>query len=223
MATIPGDSWFSRFLYTGIVALAYYAGAKMGLAYAVVGGAISLVWPSSGIALVAVLALGNEVAPGIAIGSFLANVSGGVPLPVAAVIGTGSMIAPLSAAIVLTRATRFQITLDRVNDVLAFIGFAALMSTAVSALVGTTALLGGGLVPATGYVAAFLTWWLGDMMGVLVVAPPLFSFLTYSNPVHSAGHFMEACALTIATFWVSYKSRRAKLQAFRNGNSKSCT
>ncbi|MDR3097882.1 MAG: MASE1 domain-containing protein [Paraburkholderia sp.] len=135
MATIPGDSWFSRFLYTGIVALANYAGAKMGLAYAVVGGAISLVWPSSGIALVAVLALGNEVAPGIAIGFFLANVSGGVPLPVAAVIGTGSMIAPLSAAIVLTRATRFQITLDRVNDVLAFIGFAALMSTAVSALV----------------------------------------------------------------------------------------
>jgi two-component system, NarL family, sensor histidine kinase FusK len=205
MATIRGNSSFSRrFLYTGIVALAYYAGAKIGLAYAVVGGAISLVWPSSGIALVAVLTLGPAVAPGIAIGSFLANVSGGVPVAVAAAIGTGSMMAPLSAAIVLKRATRFQITLDRINDVLAFVGLAAVMSTAISALVGTTALLVGGLVPGAGYFAAFLKWWLGDMMGVLVVAPPLFSFLTYANPIRSAEQIMEACALAIATFWVSY-------------------
>ncbi|MPW19379.1 sensor histidine kinase [Paraburkholderia sp. CNPSo 3157] len=204
MGTIRGNSRFSLFLHTGIVALAYYAGARIGLAYAVVGGAISLVWPSSGIALVALLALGFRVAPGIAIGSFLANVSGGVPVAVAAMIGTGSMVGALTAAIVLSRATRFQITLDRINDVLAFIGVAAVMSTAVSALVGTTALLGGGLVPVTQYVAAFLKWWLGDMMGVLVVAPPLFSFLTYSNPVRSAEQAIEACGLTIATFWVSY-------------------
>ncbi|MEM5388506.1 MASE1 domain-containing protein [Paraburkholderia phymatum] len=204
MDTIRGNSRFKLFLHIGIAALAYYAGAKTGLAYAVVGGAISLVWPSSGIALVALLALGFRVAPGIAIGSFLANVSGGVPVAVAAVIGTGSMVGTLTAAIVLSRATRFQITLDRVNDVLAFICVAAVMSTAVSALVGTTALLGGGLVPATQYVTAFLKWWLGDMMGVLVVAPPLFSILTYSNPVRSAEHAIEACALTIATFWVSY-------------------
>jgi signal transduction histidine kinase len=204
MVIIRGNSRFSLFLYTGIVALAYYAGAKLGLAYAVVGGAISLVWPSSGIALVALLTLGLAVAPGIAIGSFLANVSGGVPVAVAAVIGTGSMVGALTATILLNRATRFQITLDRINHVLAFVGLAAVTSTAVSALVGTTALLGGGLLPVTEYVTAFLKWWLGDMMGVLVVAPPLFSFLTYSNPVHSVGQTIEACGLTIATFWVSY-------------------
>ena len=204
MITIRDTSRSSLCLYSGIVALAYFAGAKLGLSYAVVGGAISLVWPSSGIALVALLALGIAVAPGIAIGSFLANVSGGVPAAVAAAIGVGSMVAPLGAAILLNRATRFQITLDRINDVLAFIGLAAVMSPAVSALVGTTALLGGGLVPVTGYVAAFLKWWLGDMMGVLVVAPTLFSVLTFSNPVCSAERTMEACGLIVATCWVSY-------------------
>ncbi|MEX3950801.1 MASE1 domain-containing protein [Paraburkholderia sp. EG287B] len=204
MATIRDTSRFGLFLYTGMVALAYFAGAKLGLSYAVVGGAISLVWPSSGIALVALLALGIEVAPGIAVGSFLANVSGGVPAAVAAAIGIGSMAGPLTAALLLNRATRFQITLARINDVLAFIALAAVTSTAVSALVGTTALLGGGLVPAAGYPAAFLKWWLGDMMGVLVVAPALFSFLTYSNPLRSARRIMEACGLIAATFWVSY-------------------
>ncbi|MCP3715132.1 MASE1 domain-containing protein [Paraburkholderia sp. CNPSo 3281] len=204
MAAIRDTSRFSLFLHTGMVALAYFAGAKLGLSYAVVGGAISLVWPSSGIALVALLALGVGVAPGIVVGSFLANVSGGVPAAVAAAIGIGSMAGPLMAALLLNRATRFQITLERINDVLAFIALAAVMSTAVSALVGTTALLGGGLVPVAGYAAAFLKWWLGDMMGVLVVAPALFSFLTYSNPLRSAQRIMEACGLIAATFWVSY-------------------
>ncbi|MCX5542763.1 MASE1 domain-containing protein [Paraburkholderia sp. CNPSo 3076] len=193
-----------RQVLRSLVALAYFAGAKLGLSYAVVGGAISLVWPSSGIALVALLALGVGVAPGIVVGSFLANVSGGVPAAVAAAIGIGSMAGPLTAALLLNRATRFQITLERINDVLAFIALAAVMSTAVSALVGTTALLGGGLVPVAGYAAAFLKWWLGDMMGVLVVAPALFSFLTYSNPLRSAQRIMEACGLIAATFWVSY-------------------
>jgi two-component system, NarL family, sensor histidine kinase FusK len=204
MVSIRGNSRFRLLLLTGIVALAYYAGAKFGLGYAVVAGAVSLVWPSSGIALVALLALGFDVAPGIAIGSFLANVSGGVPVAVSAAIGTGSMIAALTAAVLLKRVVRFQIALDRINDVLAFIGLAAVMSTAISASIGATALLLGGLIPAEGYVAAFLKWWLGDMMGVLVVAPPLFSFLTFSNPVRSAKQAIEASGLTVATLWVSY-------------------
>ncbi|HEX7908833.1 MAG TPA: MASE1 domain-containing protein [Paraburkholderia sp.] len=204
MVTIRVNSRTSLFLYTGIVALAYYAGARLGLAYAVVGGAISLVWPSSGIALVALLALGFAVAPGIAIGSFLANLSAGVPAGVAALIGTGSMIGALTAAFLLKRVARFRITLNRIHDVLAFIGLAAVLSTAISALFGMTALHGAGLVPRAEYGAAFLKWWLGDMMGVLVMAPPLLSFLTYSNPVRSMRQTAEACGLTISTFWVSY-------------------
>ena len=204
MVTIRVNSRTSLFLYTGIVALAYFAGARLGLAYAVVGGAISLVWPSSGIALVALLALGFAVAPGIAIGSFFANLSAGVPAGVAALIGTGSMIGALTAAFLLKRVARFRITLNRIHDVLAFIGLAAVLSTAISALFGMTALRGANLVPPAEYGAAFLKWWLGDMMGVLVMAPPLLSFLTYSNPVRSRQQTAEACGLTISTFWVSY-------------------
>ncbi len=74
--------------------MAYYASAKLGLAYAVVGGAVSLVWPSSGVALVALLVMGFSAAPGIAIGSLLANISVGVPLPMAALIGLGATLQP---------------------------------------------------------------------------------------------------------------------------------
>jgi len=204
MVIIRRNSKLSLFVQTVFVALAYYTGAKLGLAYAVVGGAVSLVWPSSGIALVAVLTMGSTVAPGIAVGSALANMSVGVPLPVAAVIGLGATTAALTAAALLERVARFQITLDRIKDVLAFIILAATASTAISALVGATALLGGGLVQTTEYGSAFLKWWLGDMLGVLVVTPPLLALLTYPNPVSSATQTLEACGLTVAIFSVSY-------------------
>ncbi|WP_424783733.1 MASE1 domain-containing protein [Paraburkholderia sp.] len=120
----------------------------------------------------------------------------GVPLPVAAVICVGAIVAALTAAILLNRVARFQIILDRIKDVLALIVLAAVLSTAVSALIGTTAVFGGGLMPVAEYGAAFLKWWLGDMMGVLVVAPPLLSVLAYPNPIRSAEQAVEACGLT---------------------------
>ena len=201
---ITRNSRLQLIVQTALVALAYFAGAKLGLAYAVVGGAVSLVWPSSGIAIVALLALGPEVALGIALGSVLANMSVGVPLPVAAAIGLGATAAALTASLLLKRVAQFQITLDRIKDVIAFIFLAATASTAVSALIGASALVAGGLAPVSEYGAALLEWWLGDMMGVLVVAPPLLALLTYPSPIRSARQAAEACGLTIAIFWVSY-------------------
>ncbi|GCB03591.1 MASE1 domain-containing protein [Ralstonia sp. SET104] len=204
MAIIPRSSRLRLVVHTGLVALAYFAGAKLGLAYAVVGGAVSLVWPSSGIALVALLMMGYGVAPGIAIGSMLANMSAGLPPQVAAVIGMGATAAALTATWLLKRIARIQVTLDRIRDVLAFIFLAATISTAVSALIGATALLAGGQVSVDEYGAASLKWWLGDMMGVLVVAPPLLNLLTCPSPVRSARQGMEAGGLVVAILWGSY-------------------
>jgi len=204
MVSNPHKSRLRLLIQTGVVALAYFAGAKLGLMYAVVGGAVSLVWPSSGIALVALLTMGLGIAPGIAIGSMLANLSVGVPAIVAAVIGIGATTGALTATLLLNRVARFQITLDRIRDVLALIIIGATISTAVSALIGATALLAGGVVSVNEYRTAILKWWLGDMMGVLVVAPPLLSLLAYQNPIRSAPQAVEACGLAIAMLWASY-------------------
>src|SRR5947208_1175121 len=59
-----------------IVALLYYFGATLGLRLAFEKTNASPVWPSSGIALAAVLLLGYRIWPGIALGAFLANVVG---------------------------------------------------------------------------------------------------------------------------------------------------
>lgn len=51
--------------------------------------------------------------------------------------------------------------------------FAALLSTAVSATIGTTSLLLGEVIHGHAYSDTWLAWWIGDMLGDLVFAPVL--------------------------------------------------
>jgi signal transduction histidine kinase len=185
------------------VAMLYFAGAQIGLMYAVVGGAVSLVWPPSGIALVAMLHLGYRAGLGVALGSFLSNVSVGIPIPVALGIAAGATLEAVVGTFLLQRCAAFRCDLGRRRDVVALILFAAALSTTISASIGVAALAAGGLVPLAAYASTCLKWWLGDMMGVLVVAPPLLVLLAHARPVVSPLKALEAIWLTTAIGVVS--------------------
>ncbi|MDA8257751.1 MAG: MASE1 domain-containing protein [Betaproteobacteria bacterium] len=186
------------------VALLYFAAAQAGLMFAVVGSTVTLVWPPSGIALVAILIFGYRMAFGIALGAFLANAWTGLPILLAAGIAIGNVLAALAGAFLLQRLARFRNTLDRRRDVFALIILAAVCSTTLSAFVGVATLSLGGLVSFGDYASVWLMWWLGDMMGVLVVAPPLLVWLTHPRPVLSTLKTVEAVGLFATLLVVSY-------------------
>lgn len=186
------------------VALLYFAAAQAGLMFAVVGSTVTLVWPPSGIALVAMLIFGYRMAFGIALGAFLANAWTGIPILLAASIAIGNVLAALAGAFLLQRWARFQDTLNRRRDVFALIILAAICSTAISASVGAASMTLGVLVSFGDYASVWLKWWLGDMMGVLVVAPLLLVWLTHPRPVLSALKTVEAVGLFAALLAVSY-------------------
>ena len=186
------------------VALLYFAAAQAGLMFAVVGSTVTLVWPPSGIALVAILIFGYRMAFGIALGAFLANAWTGLPILLAAGIAIGNVLAALAGAFLLQRLARFRNTLDRRRDVFALIILAAVCSTTLSAFVGVATLSLGGLVSFGDYASVWLMWWLGDMMGVLVVAPPLLVWLTHPRPVLSTLKTVEAVGLFATLVVVSY-------------------
>ena len=186
------------------VALLYFAAAQVGLAFAVVGNTVTLVWPPSGIALVAILIFGYRVAFGIALGAFLANAWTGLPILLAGGIAIGNVLAALAGAFLLKRRARFHNTLDRRRDVFALITLAAIGSTTISAFVGAVTLTLGGIVPFGEYASVWLKWWLGDMMGVLVVAPLLLVWLTHPRPVLSSLQTVEAVGLLATLLLVGY-------------------
>jgi PAS domain S-box-containing protein len=154
--------------------ICYVATAKFGLSFDAVHSVATAVWPPTGIALVALVLGGCHLWPGITCGAFLVNLWAGAPVPVACGIALGNTLEALVGTLLLQRVVGFSPALGRLRDVLGLVVLAAVLSTLVSATVGVISGWLGGLIPAATFGKAWRTWWLGDAMGDLVVAPLLF-------------------------------------------------
>src|SRR4029453_8558547 len=71
----------------------------------------------------------------------------------------------------LRRIPTFSITLERVTTVVALIVFAAMLSPVIAATVGVLSLYAGGIVQATQVRGSLRAWWVGDMVGLLLITP----------------------------------------------------
>ncbi|HKG01876.1 MAG TPA: EAL domain-containing protein [Conexibacter sp.] len=160
-----------------LVGLAYFAVAKLGLSFSEGNAIVSAVWPPSGLALATAIVFGPRVAPAIFLAAVLSNATGDSSVPAAIGIATGNALAAVVGATLLVRAG-FQPTLRRVRDVVALAILGAAVSTAVNATIGTATLLAADVAQPGHLWAFWRVWWLGDLTGVLLVAPPLLLALT---------------------------------------------
>ena len=161
---------------TAVVAAVYFLAGKVSLLLAIPPGIASPVWIPSGIALAAVLRWGRNIAPGIWVGSFLVNIGilldqGGPPAwAVASGIATGSTLQALVGATLIQRSAHGEAIFDSTRGTFRFIG-AALLACLVAPGIGAASLYLGGLIPLSQLPLTWLTWWLGDLVGILVVSP----------------------------------------------------
>ena len=179
------------------LAIVYLVAARAGLMMDAVGGFATLVWAPSGLALATLLILGPGLWPGVFIGAFLANVLTGAPVPVALGIGVGNTLEPVLAVYALRRIPGFQVSLERLPDVIGLIVLAAGLSTMVSATIGVASLHLGGIVSDGQLGETWRAWWLGDLIADLVVAPVLLVWATGPRKLDSKRR-VEALALGVA-------------------------
>jgi integral membrane sensor domain MASE1 len=153
-----------------LVAASYWLAARLSLSLALVHGQVTPIWPPTGIALVAILVVGWRAAVAVALAAFAVNLPIG-PSPLgAAWIAIGNTVAPLVSAQLL-RQVGFQLKLDRLRDALAIVLLGALGGMTISATVGTWVLVMSGSVAAAAFWPTWAVWWVGDAVGVLLVAP----------------------------------------------------
>jgi PAS domain S-box-containing protein len=172
-----------------ILALAgvYAIVGRLGLSIAPVHLFASLVWPPTGIALAALLLRGPQLWPGVALGAFVVNASAGAPVLVAAGICVGNTLEALLGAHLICRFGERAWSLDRLRNALVFVA-GALLSTAIGATVGVSSLQAGRLVPSVDAGATWLVWWLGDVVGALVVGALLLAWRGWTRrPLHARG------------------------------------
>jgi diguanylate cyclase (GGDEF)-like protein len=166
---------YGRWLLTVGACTALYVGAsQIGFALAYVDGAVSTVWVPTGLALVMVVLGGRKLWPAIFIGEFAANLIHGSSASTSLGMGVGDVLEALAGQTLLARVG-FRPALDRVRDVFALLILAGMVATLVGAFFGTASLMLFSGVGWSGAWSTWYTWWLGDVTGVIVIAPLLFS------------------------------------------------
>ena len=152
---------------------AYVLVGKLSLRLAYVHPSASAMWPPTGIALAALLILGIRFWPAILAGAFLVNITTAGSAATSLGIATGNTLEAVTGSWLVARFASGCSAFDTPRNVFRFAGLAGLLCTAISATLGVTSLALGGYAPWPAYGSIWLTWWLGDATGAMVVAPLL--------------------------------------------------
>jgi diguanylate cyclase (GGDEF)-like protein len=155
-----------------VLAGVYFLAARLALSLAYYHPNAATVWVCSGIALASLLLRGNVVWPGIFIGAFSAHLMTPGSVVTSIAIATGYTLEALVGASLVRRFARGPDTMDRTRDVLKFALFAGL-STTISATIAVTSLALEGRAEWNEYGWIWMTSWLGNATGVVLVTPLL--------------------------------------------------
>jgi diguanylate cyclase (GGDEF)-like protein len=184
----------NRLVVLLILTTIYVVAGKLGLRLAFQNVSASPVWPPTGLALVGALMLGPGVWPAIFVGAFLVAITTAGTVWTSLGIALGNTLEPVVAAWLLRRWAPGRL-LGNVRNVMAFTLLAAGFSTAISATMGVTTLALGGLASWVEFRSIWLTWWLGNATGDLVVGTALYLWLSQPSIRWSAARSLEAAAL----------------------------
>ena len=154
-----------------LLALSYFLTAKLGLAFAAVHPNVTTAWMPSGIALAFLLLRGARIWPGVMIGAFAVNASTSAGWEATVMISIGNTLEALAGTLFMRRFAGIPTRLNRVREMLLLLLPVALGATMIAATMGVYALLLGGTLKTDGAATAWLAWWLGDAIGIVIITP----------------------------------------------------
>ena len=191
-----------RALAAGLLLFAaYVVVGKAGLRLAFAFPSATPVWPATGLALTAFLLGGYRVWPAIFAGAFVVNLTTAGTVATSLGIATGNTLEGLVGAWLVVRFAGGRECLARAESVFTFTLLAGLLATTVSATIGLASLHFAGLLHSGDLHDTWITWWLGDASGALLVTPVLLSWALPAPPLDGA-RWVESALLFAGLFVV---------------------
>ena len=186
-----------------VLAVVHHLAARLGLKMAYVQVNTSPVWPPTGIGLAALLIFGYRLWPGISLGVLIGSLLTGAPFSLALGLAIANTLEALTTVYLLRRTVRFQNRIDRIQDVvgLVFISFGC---TTIGASIGTLTLMLTGNGAWQNFWAIWFTWWIGDLLGALVVAPVLLTWIPLQPTRMKRRVFIEGSLLLVLMVFVTW-------------------
>jgi signal transduction histidine kinase len=173
----------------------YIAAGKLGLSMAFLNASASPVWPPAGLALAAMLLFGYRLWPAVLVGAFIVNLTTAGTVATSAVIAAGNTLEAVIGVMIVRRFAGGTAAFDLAPNIFRFMVFAAIPSAMLSATVGVTCLATAHFVRWDLYGPVWMTWWTGNFVGDLVVAPLIVIWATVPWPNLRLPRLLEAIAL----------------------------
>ena len=196
-----------------LLVASYIVTGKLSLLMAVPPGYASPIFPPAGIAVAAMQIAGPVTLPWTFLGSFLLNLWVGarqtsvVAVAAAAVvIAASSTLQAAISGMVLRSAIGYPMPLAHARDLWRF-----LLLSSVCCLTSATLSLGGlsvlGAVPLPHLLTNWVSWWIGDTLGVLITLPLV--FVAAGEPRHVWRHRAVPVALPVLLFFALFDAPTA--------------
>lgn len=167
--------------YASLGLLALWLGQMIGLA--------SPIWPAAGVAFAAAVVWRWRALPGVALGSIAVNSvwlwnvgeSANIVVPTALAIGLGATLQAALGALLVRRFVGTKLYLDMPRPIMLTLLLAGPVACLVGPTIGVGTQLATGVLGTSGIVVGWLTWWVGDAIGVIVFAPIVLMLIPSQN------------------------------------------
>ena len=173
MPFLPPQHPAVKWILLTLIAGAYFLAGTIGLRFASVHVSASPVWAPAGMAIALLLIFGTSNWPAILAGAFLVNVTAGTSLLISGAIAVGNTLEAILGASLLQRFAHGVHAFESPPDIVKSALLAGFLSPVVSATFGVTSLLLGEMASLDEFAVIWLTWWMGDATGILIITPAI--------------------------------------------------
>jgi PAS domain S-box-containing protein len=213
------SSAFKNIAIFAFLVAVYFLTGKLAQHLTFINSNTTAFWIPAGITLSAFILLGYRIWPAILVGAFLVAVTTVGSLETSIGIAVGNTLEGLVGFYLVNKYANGSRAFSRPRDVFRFTVFAGMLATAVSATVGVMLFCQQGLVRWPDFGAAWLTWWAGDAVSVLVLTP--FLALLIANPHHplDLNELLEVLALLLGVIVVCLTVFGPASRSWESGHS----
>ena len=180
------------------LAAVYFCTGKLGLSLAFPNPSATAVWPPTGIALVTMLLWGRRVWPGIFVAAFFVNLTTQGSIWTSLGIATGNTLEAVAGAALVDRYARGRHAFEQTHTIFKYIFLAGMLSTASSATIGMATLCLARVTEWNAFVSGWSTWWVGDLVSDIVLAPLLLIWSARPRPKWNFFHAVEVLLMALS-------------------------
>ena len=181
----------------------YFISAKMSLLFLHGNSIVNIgLFSAEGVALAFILYFGKRVWLGVFIGQFLLAYSNDINIFTSLVISAINSLEAVLAVIVLDKL-KFDIALKRFKDIALLFLVILFLLQPFSALLSNAALLLNNSIEATNFIHSSFSWWFGNVMGQMLIAPPLLLFFVNYKKINLLEYIAYGLVFLIVLYILS--------------------